>query len=553
MSADAEFSITPVRRRLPQYDPPHVGELINDGGGLRLHVRESVLSGIRRHAGDDTAEEVGGILLGRHYKTDTGFLVTVTDHLAVQSDSRSAIHFEFDQRAIAMILARLDGSPEYVVGWWHSHIKGQPFMSVIDHENHRAHFPEPWFVSCVVGAGEWGLPVDFWRFADGEFVSITEYSLDIDAGDNATDAHQDYLAACRVAKSTPSISAGYAETLLPELGLGEEGTAISSLLAALPGSRDFTGSRLDEFRLVIELASAIATHPEAAAEVARLRGQLPVMRSLEGKLVPLVISDQFGDQFAVARWRGLSVTRGSRAANWWSDLRRGLYFPIRVDLPILESALSADGTAWLLTGDGSVLRLTTSERRDGDETEEPSFHTITYTVPRLRGEPLHLAVDESSLWILTSERWYQLALGGNPKEAAVKHVLEPPEADSRVLLGGFVGPATPSRLVTLRGRALQSWGTDEAGLRLIATRELPATWPDWPLTHGCRGGRGLYLLFGTEEDGQLGLFDADTLTLTRQYINDLADIGFSSPSEVLADPFGRIFLRCGQILSRLRP
>jgi proteasome lid subunit RPN8/RPN11 len=476
-------------------------------------------------------------------------VVVVTDHLAVQSDSKSALHFDFDKRSIGMILARLEGSADYVVGWYHSHIIGSPFMSSIDHDNHREHFPLPWYVSCVVASGEWGLPVDFWQLVDDELVNIGEYAIDIASEETATDTHQEFLRACQVPSSPVRVSPEYLAGLLPEVGMRADDTVGRALLDSLPG--DCLATRLDEFRLVVDLAAALAADPGAADKIAQLRGRLSAALSYEGKLVRELISDRLADQFAFCRRRGVSVTRGDNAVNWF-DLRYDVTYPVSLDAPILAASFSADGAVWLLSGGGSVIRMVPAARIIG-EMEGPLFHTDRYSIPKLKGEPRQVAADEANLWVTTSEHWYRIPIGPEQQRIRVGQMLELPDADEHFLLDGFIGPLSPDRLLTLARGCLQTWGPDGSGIRKIAEQALAEPWSRWRLTGACCGAEGLYLLFDDGEKGQLGLFDRESLTPTHHYMYDISDTGMLPPSEARADPFGRVYLRCGSVLCRLRP
>jgi proteasome lid subunit RPN8/RPN11 len=547
MTAGAEFSISPVRRSLPQYNPAKITELLRGGPGLRLHIRESVLSGMRRHASNHPDEEVGGVLLGRHYESDGSYAAVVTDHLAVQSENKGAMHFEFDQRSIAMILGRLEGSADYVVGWYHSHIIGPPFMSMIDYNNHHAHFPLPWYVSCVIAGGEWGLPVDFWHLVDGELVNIREYALDMDSTETATDAHHQFLRACLLDESSPHTTASYISDVLAELGLPANGV-IEQLLHSAPSSDAAT--RLGELRFIIDLAAGLASDPQVRGEIESVRERLTLARSYEKRLSRVLISDQLREQFAFCLNRGIAVTPGDSTINWF-DLSLNITFPITMDPPLAAGSFSADGAAWLLTGDKSVIKIIPD--RISEETQRPLFHTNIFGIPRLQGEARQVAADENDLWIMTSECWYRVPVGPEQPRTRLGQILELPTADTCLLLDGLTSHHSPVRLLTRRGPSVQAWGLDGDAVVKVAEHVLPEPWSEWQLTHACSGAVGLYLLFNDGVNGQLGLFDRKSLTLTTHFLNDISDVGITPPSEVCADPFGRVSVRCGTVLCRLRP
>lgn len=549
MSASGDFSISPRKRSQPQHEPADISEMFLDGSEFRLHVQESVLSDMRRHAADHPDEEVGGVLLGRHFEADKGYAVAVTDHLAVRSESRGQFHFDFDSSSIAMIFSRLDQGAEYVVGWYHSHTSGPPFMSELDHRLHRNHFRLPWYVSCVLGAGIWGVPADFWRMVDGELVSIDNYLLDVTSGGDATSAHQRFLRACQLEQSPEAVTGGYVARLLPSLGLAADGAIGRAARRSRAEIANVPG-RLDELRLVTGLATALSADPAAVEEVGLLHQRLATTRAYDSALSLSLITNQFREQTALTRRRACSVTPGQSSLTWL-DLRQKAYWPISLETPVYAASFAPDGTTWLLAQETQIVRLTLGSP-PADAQGTPLFDCNIFRIRGVQGEPRQIIADDAGLWVRTTGAIYRLPIEAEPPQVRAGVEWEVPDADDHFLIAGLSATAF-FPLLTRRGDKLQTWAVHGQDITEHGARVLSPPWAGWRLTHACVGTLGLYLIFDDGGDGQLGLFDPESLDLISHFVDDGDEEPRLSPTEVCADPFGQVYLRSGKILYRLRP
>jgi proteasome lid subunit RPN8/RPN11 len=549
MSAEPGFSISPVKRSLPQDNPESTHAFYCHGPGFRLHVKETVLSSIRRQCALDLTQEAGGVLLGRHLQSEHGYVVIVSDHLPVPSQSRSGVHFSFDQSSIQAIFTRVSESADYVVGWYHSHVGGTPFMSHQDRRLHQDHFSLPWYVSCVVGAGEWGMPLDFWRLEDGELVDIDEYAMDFSPGISATLVHQGYLHACQVNEPEDPASADYVAALLSDFGFDADGP-LSRVLRETQLSTVTPASRLDELRLVIDLAKALATEPATADEVTRLQQKLLGVRSLENAVSFIAISDHFRGTMAFCGSKGLFLTPGDTSVAWF-DASVKKVWPVNLEAPVFAACFSTDGTAWLLTERKRIIRLTSAHSESAAET--PVFDQGTLSISKLSGEPHQVAVHDDDLWLTTSERWYRIPIGSHKEGLRTGSVWDLPQEDACALVSGLGAMQHSGLLITQTGGLLRRWSPSGTDIEQVAEQALPSPWRHWRLQQACLGPNGLCLLFDDGLSGQIGLFDRDSLELKWHYLRDSERGLRQIRLAMCADPIGRTYVREAGILYRFRP
>lgn len=362
---------------MPQDNPEHAHALYCLGSGVRLEMSESVLSSMRRQCSQNSMEETGGVLLGRHLETEHGYVVIVDDHLPVPSGDRSAIHFTFDKQSIQAIFARVSTSIDYVVGWYHSHVSGAPFMSSLDCRLHQEHFPLPWHVSCVVGAGEWGMPVDFWRLCGDELIGLEEYVIVVKPGAAPIVAHQRYLRACLADEAHEPVSADFAAPLLADLGVDPEGP-LGQAIQRAQLSTGTSATRLDELRLVIDLAVVLAANPAAAHDLGGLSDKLGRARALVDTVSFVALSGEFRGHMSFCGTKGIFLTPGSPSVSWF-DASLNMVWPVNLPLPVLAACFSADGTAWLAADGKALIRL---DPAPGTSlTDGPQFEPRVLNVP----------------------------------------------------------------------------------------------------------------------------------------------------------------------------
>ncbi|MEU7617845.1 Mov34/MPN/PAD-1 family protein [Micromonospora rifamycinica] len=549
MDVSPDFRIEPVRRPLAQHSPAPSSDLLRSGPEVALHIDDTVLSGIRRQSAQQADTEVGGILLGRHFVNGTGWIVTVTDHLPVPSDNASAVHFEFDQSSIQAIAARLaDSVDEYIVGWYHSHVGGQPFMSGTDHKMHQAHFNAPWYVSAVVGAGEWGLPVGFWRLAGTELEAVDDYLVRMTGPDTAAERHQRFLEEC-VDRDDDRPSRPDPVELLPALGVATD-SRLATLLTGTAGPRRRWGTDegIEQFRFLVEAALAAGDDPGCVEELESVQRRLRYTRSRRGRL--RVASARFKERIAVHRGECYSYAEGDPLMERF-DISRRLVWPVRVESPPVSVHYDDDGMLWVLMTNRQVLRMETSEAEDSEHGTRFRFHFTRFGLPPLDEDPLEAVADAEAVWLRTARRWHRLPFVPEPEGERTR--LDPgtrgdlPSARCRLLLRGREsGGPTPLLGAAEDGR-LRLWrpgGDDGAPLLDIA---LEPPWDRWPVRDLCLGGDTLYALCDDGAGNQIAAYDLRTQRLS-QHILSVA--GQEPVAAICTDHLGRLHGRIDHVLCR---
>ncbi|MEU2280690.1 Mov34/MPN/PAD-1 family protein [Streptomyces sp. NPDC013178] len=551
--AEPDFSIDPVPRVSLKDTPPSIAELPLGADGFRLEVADHVLAALRSHAALDPEQECGGVLLGRHYRSDDRYAVRITDSLAVPSESRSQVHFDFDATSMDAIFARLEDGDEYVVGWYHSHVAGAPFMSTIDRRTHRRHFTDPWYVSCVVGAGEWGVPVGFWRWVDGRLRAVDEYCVTTRAvpPHAVLENHRRSLRACGMPEDPSEASALRALSLFPALGIDPRGPLGRALLPPkqLSGGRRWLLGSGSELQLVVGLASAAAEDTSAAAELARARDRLLLTRPLRDVLQRSLLDDDFSDLMAVQRGVCCMLDPDEGTVRRY-DIARGMAVHVSLGVRLNTLSFGPDDDLYLTADDQRLYKLPPTVKQD-EAGYQYEFHTMV--LRGLEGACRQLLAAQDEIWVLTDDdRWYRYPypqriegvspLESGPLPAADQHfVLEEPVSES----------ASAPFLLTSRNGSLGTWRWEAGTWVAQSTCELPQPFHDAPIVQACRGGQGLHVLFEHRTGNQLALFERQTLKLLCHFLDsDSTDpVG---PTGLCADRTGRVYVRAAESLYRVR-
>ncbi|MBW4700907.1 MULTISPECIES: Mov34/MPN/PAD-1 family protein [unclassified Micromonospora] len=548
MDVSPDFRIEPVRRPLAQHNPAPSSELLRSGPAVALHVDDTVLSGIRRQSAQQAGTEVGGILLGRHFVNGTGWIVTVTDHLAVPSDNASAVHFEFDQSSIQAIAARLaDSVDEYIVGWYHSHVGGKPFMSGTDHKMHQAHFNAPWYVSAVVGAGEWGLPVGFWRLAGTELEALDDYLVRMTGPDSAAERHQRFLEECvdRDDDDRPS-RPGPAE-LLPALGVTTESRLATLLTAAAsPRRRWGTDAGIDQFRLLVEVALTAGADPGCVEELEAVQQRLRHTRGRQGRL--RLASTRFKERIAVHRGECYSYTPGDLLMERF-DISRRLVWPVRIESPPVSVHYDQEGMLWVLMANHHVLRMETSAAEDSEQGTRFRFQFARLGLPPLEGDPLEAVGDPEAVWVRTARQWHRLPLVQEGERTSLGSGTrgDLPSAQCRLLPRWKESGGSTPLLGAVQDGRLRLWRPAEDDGTPLVDIALDPPWDRWPVRDLSLGGDTLYALFDDDGGNQIAAFDLRTQRLT-QHIVSVA--GQESVATICTDHLGRLHGRIDHVLCR---
>lgn len=544
---DPAFSVSPVRRDLPQDHPPDAREFFTGGAEYLLVVAERALSGMRRQAGASPRREIGGVLVGRHYRTVDQYLVTVEDHVAVPSRNTGAAHFEFDESSIQAIQRRLARRPDqYVVGWYHSHIGGTPFMSSMDEILHGDHFRQPWHVSCVVSAGSWGRAAGFWRMADGELVEISDYSIAVSQVGDSDDQHHAFLGACGFAEAEkPEFSVA---SLVSMLGAAEGGPLTEGIAEAAAAWQETEG--LADAQFLIHVAQTVAANPEAMAEVESLSHRMRQLRVLGDIAEPALFSGALNDRISASGDECYAYAEG-KAMLSRIDIDEGVVIPVRVASRPASVAHAPDGHAWVLTESARLLRMPTVDTvrwLDGDH----DFPVMAAELPKLPTRANQLVVGESTVWLRAAKTWHRIAY---TRDDAIRLGAEDsgqlPVADCLFVSGNglYDDDAGPTIVANDDGR-LKTWAAHGSGWTLRQDVPLPSPWNKQDLVQVSSHGLGWYLLFRDQGKGQLCLFDRDSLELVYQVVRPPKDDFILPLTAICGDGEGRLYVQAGGVLYR---
>ncbi|WP_432979439.1 Mov34/MPN/PAD-1 family protein [Dactylosporangium sp. CA-233914] len=552
MLDDLDFPIEAQRRDLPQHRPADLALLAEQDSPFRLYLHDDALNGMKRHAALDPRNEVGGVLIGRHYQRGDQLAVVVREHLPVPSRSRGAAHFEFDELSTRAILERLDSIPghvdEYVVGWYHSHVSGRPFMSVHDNILHRDHFGQPWHVSCVIGVEPWARPAGFWRLVDGELEEINGYVVDMAYKLGDLDRHTDYLDAAGLSEDDPWGPALDLPALLRSLGVPPGGR----LLGAIPEDRPMPADGgLDTVRFLVQAAQAAAKDPAAVDELSSLSDRLRLARSFDRAMSRRLVGGwiqrriQVHGHICYAYLPGSSHvirTRTSDAQIWTLTF---------TPAPRLL-AHSEDGALWALTAQNQIVRFSTEG--DGESDEDVELNAVQHVVLHgITGEVRQFMVRPDALWLLTDASWYQVPLTRMDKTVTFGPVVAGvlPAQDCALLDDRGPKAATAAALVGRDGDRLQLWQYRGSGWNCAVEQRLPTPWNEWRPTHAARCGSSVFVLFDDGDLGQLGRFDLHSLDLELHLVRNRGMESSSPITGFCGDGLGRVYAFAEGVLYRV--
>lgn len=126
----------------------------------RLHIASSDLAAIRAAARAALPLEACGLLVGP--EADRVSRVAPADNVAAEPERR----FEIDPRALLALHRALRGTPERLIGHWHSHPSGPPVPSACDRE--MAFDPDMVWLLVAPADGT----ARAWRVVEGGFAEI---------------------------------------------------------------------------------------------------------------------------------------------------------------------------------------------------------------------------------------------------------------------------------------------------------------------------------------------------------------------------------------------
>ena len=143
-------------------------------------TRQSALEQIRTHSISNLRSELGGVLLGRAYRTGKRLLVVVKAAIPAVSQDRGPVHFTFSADSWTQI--HRDKAEQYpdldIVGWFHTHPALGVFYSSDDVVVHSAAFTLPWHVGLVVDPIR--NEASFFGWEQGELVPFSGFYEKLD-------------------------------------------------------------------------------------------------------------------------------------------------------------------------------------------------------------------------------------------------------------------------------------------------------------------------------------------------------------------------------------
>jgi proteasome lid subunit RPN8/RPN11 len=376
------------RREMPQDNPGSIpGFALGHNLPFALYLKDSVANAIRAYVNADPCIEVGGALFGRHYQSDDRqqTVVEVNECLPLPSINRGRAHYTFDAAAIRTLRNSKQTSTRYLVGWFHSHPGfGDPFMSIDDLELHKRNFPEPWYLSCVVGGGQYSLPLGFFRMEGGQLVSVDEYFLAmtlepvLNKGSNTNlitavgEASRRFARALVGEERPVQASIGLARRVLADLGIQLSSSLNNYFESAI--ERDAAlphySRTLGAFFSLIELAAVARQDSTVDAELSRIEECLRVVHLFADSMLLVFATDEPGDVLAVWGSRCLFAIRGG-ACVIVGDFELNIFQRLELtsEDAIQDVGFSEDALGWILLRSGLLLRvnltyLETAHKRD---------------------------------------------------------------------------------------------------------------------------------------------------------------------------------------------
>ncbi len=123
-----------------------------DERDFRISITEAAYGSVKEHAGQDTAIEICGVLVGEVQKDEKGPFLVITAAIRGENATTQAGQVTFTQEAWSHILEIKDAAyPELrIVGWYHSHPTFGIFISSQDQFIQTSLFSQPWQVAFVV-------------------------------------------------------------------------------------------------------------------------------------------------------------------------------------------------------------------------------------------------------------------------------------------------------------------------------------------------------------------------------------------------------------------
>jgi proteasome lid subunit RPN8/RPN11 len=541
-SAD-DFVVQPKRRRLAKDDPADLPAFVlDDTSQFILYIADHVVTGLRQYCNLFQNTEVGGVMYGRHFKRGSQIMVDIDDYRPLPSKDASSAHFTFDEQSLATLHNLQIAADRYFVGWFHSHPHlGDPFMSQADIELHMRHCREPWYISAVVAVGELALPIGFYRMEDRKLINVTEHFLHMTSAVSAGEQTRRYFKACIPEKSSASDLVSDLPPLIHNLGLPTDGHLAKLITSQEPADQNADANSPSPLLLLFRTARRISQDADCLDELRDLEIRMEPVKFFEDTAELIAASDFLAEKIAVYRHVCVSHKLGTPKLQCL-DFVKNVVWPLsfREERPLENLAISDNGTLWIVRARGEVLLVRNFERSPAFDSPKPTG-PIWFDVCRL---PL-TARAHSVLGLADSI----LIASGN----TVYHVsAASAERTPPYLAKWHIDVAMPYFLV--RDRSDEALVVNKLGNRFhigsltgdAKAFSLPAPWQKWDLAGGSSCSAGLLMLFDDRGAGQLGLFDLQSGTLVRHYLErKLAANRSTTIASIASDARGRAFVNRG--------
>ena len=543
---DFDLKQTPI----PTSAPALPDFVLDEPTDFSLFVVDHVLIGIRRYVRDDPKNERGGVLLGEYSRVGERDIVIVREFMPLASNHAGPGSFCFDDDALFALHGRPRGGLP-VVGWFHSHPgMGAPFMSTWDVTLHEQHFPQPWFVSCVVSVGQWALPLEFFRMDGSRLVRVAEYQVRMTNAQLPGQQSERFLAACDDQNQPVAELLSAFQCVLPDLGVRQD-AAIASVLtkaaeAEVAGRQHWSANR--PLRVLIDLAFGLAAEGPLVAETRALRERLQSTRFLETGLFPVFTSDDLGTHAVVGKDSCFSLTP-DESRLYQCDLVTNVIWPITLEpaFNLADLAGSADGSIWMLAPPDRLLYMEATRLGSPSPDRVPQV-TPLHIIGMHISDPgiTEYVLCDDCIWIRSASDAYRLKLvPRKPGERGLPLALDArlPIRDA-VLLRNPPDESQPLLEFT-RGKLSR---LDATGAP-VAEADMPDYWRHWRLAQACHTPCGIYVLFDDGAHGQMASVECDTLRLRAHYVQGVPPEKRAKLHSLSTDSMQRLFLRMGSTLS----
>jgi len=538
------------RRTIPQDTPGDFPDyVVDDGTAVKVYITDQALSGIRLHVAQDTHNELGGFLIGKRYERNGKNVVAISNFLPVHPETIHSVQFHFDESALQEYWKhRATYVDEYLVGWFHSHPRmGDPFMSTMDINLHNQYFREPWHISCVVGTGEWALPVGFWRIENGTLIAITEHFVHMTPTTPLGEQSRRFLRACDQTEYPLSDLSSRASSIFSSLGIdvldlfdGKSPDAESDdeppFVETVPTS---------PLIMLFEMADSLVRDGSKRARVKSVCDQLRLVRMHDQEERLIFNSGELKERIAVHESTLASITP-NLSELVIADLKDNMYVPFSFTVPesgsypfvISDISYSSDGTLWVLNDSCELMKVPPQ----ASALRKMPSHVLRFKVnASLGGAQVDrvLATNEH-LWLVSGS------------ELSCFDLIRA-DADRLPFMSHFSVETSNCALFRGRDDAVFVLGVAQGDVKvwdsrgsILRSARLPDAFAGCRLTDVALASTGLYAVFDRAPFGQLLQFDEDTLELKAMYIQHQNSVDLGLISSICTDRTGRLFIRRGR-------